>query len=56
MNAQTGSGGGIEVGNAASAVIAKTDFGDIQLGNVSGAVNAKTGSGGDIKLATLRVR
>ena len=44
----TGSSGDISVGNIGGLVIAKTEYGDIQLGSVAGAVNAQTGSSGGI--------
>ena len=48
VNAKTGSGGDIEVGNAASAVIAKTDFGEIVVSlipTIAVDIDAVSGSG-----------
>ncbi len=50
VDLKTGSSGNIRVENIGGKLNAITDYGDIQLGSVTGAVNAKTGSSGNITL------
>ena len=50
VDLKTGSSGSIRTENIGGKLKAITDYGDIQLGNVTGSVNAKTGSNGNITL------
>ena len=54
VDLKTGSSGNITTENIGGKLKAESDYGDIQLGSVTGTVNAKTGSSGDITLKSCQ--